>query len=219
MEELSEEYDVIYELPLDEPLMLEQSAMCYWWRKTDWEVVSISLTEEMELLEEMVGLPEETYIDYCDENCALYKFWNEENDFEYIMMYCWQDKALSVLTKEDAKIGDIKLYKDKIYCSVDIKDDVTYKYMKDDRQEQLGPFRENVGVRLNRMNLDGSEKELLFEYRYPKTKQEFMDDVIPRMMLSYEISGDEIVVEVYVQKEGNLFYRMNIDGSKQKETK
>lgn len=217
MEELSEKYDIIYELSLDEPLTLEQFAMRRWRYETDWGVASILIAEEMELLEKMVVLPEETYMDYYDENCALYKFWNEENDFEYIAIYQWQNKELFVLAKEDAKIGDIRLYKDKIYYSVDIKDNVTYQYIKDNKQEQLGPFQETVGVRLNRMNLDGSEKETLFEYRYPKTQQEFMNDVVPRMMLTFEISKDEIVTEVYVQKEGNLFYRMNIDGSKQKE--
>ena len=68
----------------------------------------------------------------------------------------------------------------------------------------------------NRINLDGTEKEMIFEYRYPDAGQEILESTIPLLTLEYEISGDEIVIEVCRGDEPRLFYRMKTDGSERK---
>ncbi len=102
------EYDVEYEVSLDEPLTLEQASKRWWLAKnrvTDWEVAAITFAADVDLSEDMVRLPAEaSWIYYCDENCALYTF-NPSPDmdksFDYLAMYCWENKVLYVQEEEE----------------------------------------------------------------------------------------------------------------------
>ncbi len=212
-----EEYDVVYELSLDEPLTLEQAGKRWWLapdRVTEWEVEEIVFAADVDLSEDMVELPDEAYIDYCDENCVLYVSnpGPDSDENSYLAMYCWQDKVLSVLAEEESYIDYPEFYDGKIYYCIEIVENVTYKTMKDG-QEQLTEKEDTVGVRLNRMEPDGTGKETLFEYRYQDNGQEIMESRMPYLALIYEISGDEIVAEVYIGDDPHPFYRMNTDGS------
>lgn len=206
----SEEYDVVYEIPLDKPFTLEQSGMRWWLTKehiTDWEVKTISFGEGTGLSEDMVKLPGDSYIDYCDEDCALYTFL--ANEFYYIAMYRWKDKELSVLAKENAEISDLEFYKGKIYYTISAN-----SIDNNSAAEITG--QDIPGVRLNRIEPDGSGKETVFEYLYENAQTDDTKESIPYMVLSYEIGRDEIVVEVYLGG-SRLFYRMNTDGSEVRE--
>ncbi len=211
------EYDVTYEMKLDEPLTLEQAG----WRSvaasnrvTDWEVADMTFGPEVALSEELVVLPDEAYIYYSDEDCALYTFSDEDNVFYYLAMYSRKDKVLSILAKEDAEIDvyNMAYYKGKIYYAVDIQGDVTCSTVQDG-EEQIARQQENTGVRLCRVGSDGLGKETLYEYRYPKAGQEVLEGTIPYIDLQYEISGDEIVVKMSGEGDFLVFYRMNTDGS------
>ncbi|MDE6221498.1 MAG: hypothetical protein K2G51_13930 [Lachnospiraceae bacterium] len=207
------EYDVVYELSLDEPLTLEQAGKrlpTATKRVTDWEVKSVVFGTEVELSESQVKLPNEVHVDYCDEDCVLYTFSDE--DFDYLAMYRWKDKVLSVLAKEETATDYLTFYKGKIYYTAGIEGNVTYRIMQEGK-EQITQKEETVGIRLNRMDSDGTGKETIFEYRYPGAEQETMEDSLPYLSLIYEISGDEIVLEVYIGEEPHPFYRMNVDGS------
>lgn len=218
----SGEYDVEYVVSLDDPMTLEQASKRWWLapdRVTDWEVTAITFAADVELSEDMVKLPAETYLfDYCDENCVLYTF-NLSSDAEkssyYLVMYCWENKVLSVLAEEETEIDDLKFYNGKIYYSTEIVENVTYKVMKDGK-EQIVEEEDTVGIRLNRMEPDGNGKETVFEYRYPGTEQEIVESRPPYLALIYEISGDEIIMEVFIGDEPHPVYRMNTDGSGQK---
>ncbi len=218
----SGEYDVEYEVSLDDPLTLEQAGKRSRRasdRVTDWEVEAIVFAADVELSEDMVRLPDETlWIHYCDENCALYTFDpspDMDKSFDYLAMYCWENKDLSVLAEEETEIDDLKFYNGKIYYSTEIVENVTYKVMKDGK-EQIVEEEDTVGIRLNRMEPDGTGKETVFEYRYPGTEQEIVESRPPYLALIYEISGDEIIMEVFIGDEPHPVYRMNTDGSGQK---
>ena len=218
----SGEYDVEYEVSLGEPLTLEQAGKRNRYapdRVTDWEVEAVVFAADMELSEDMVTLPNETYLcDYCDENCVLYTF-NLNSDAEkssyYLVMYCWENKVLSVLAEEEVKIDDLEFYNGKIYYSTEIVENIAYKTMQDG-EEQITEEEDTVGIRLNRMEPDGTGKETVFEYRYPGTEQEIVESKPPYLAFIYEISGDEIIMEVYIGDEPHPVYRMNTDGSGQK---
>lgn len=217
----SEEYDVVYELALDEPLTLEQAGKRWWLapnRVTDWEVKAIEFATDVEPLEEMIRLPDEAYLDYCDEDCVLYTF-NSSPDIDmgayYLAMYCWQDKILSVLAEDEAAIDDVQLYNGKIYYSTEIVGNVAYKTIQDGK-EQIIEEEDTVGIRLNRVEPDGTGKETIFEYCYQEPEQEIMESRIPYLSLIYEISGNEIVAEVYIGEEPHPIYRMKTDGSGRK---
>ena len=217
----SEEYDIVYELVLDEPMTLEQAGKRWrlaYYRVTNWDVEAIAFAAEVKLSEDVVELPDEAWIRYNDENCALYAFHPDsdtDEDFYYLAMYRWQDKTLSVLAQEESAIDYyLEFYKGKIYYTTEIVENVVYKAVQDGK-EQITEEEKMVGIRLNRMEPDGTGKEIIFEYRYPGTEQGIVESgfYIPYFWLSYEISGDEIIMEINIGDESHPFYRMKTDGS------
>lgn len=214
----SEEYDVEYEIPLDEPLTLEQAGKRWWLapeRVKDWEIKEVAFAADVEPLEDTkVKLPGEVYLDYCDEDSVLYVF-NPNPDGDegiyYLARYCFQNQVLSLLAEEPG-IDKPQCYNGKIYYATEIVDHMAYKTIQDGK-EQITEKEDTVGIRLNRMELDGTGKETVFEYRYEKTEQEIMENGIPYLSLIYEISRDEIFAEVYIGNEPHPFYRMKTDGS------
>ncbi len=113
-----------------------------------------------------------------------------------------------MLAESDTAIDNAEIYKEKVYYSAEI----VYKQMQGE-EGQAVEEEETVGFCLNRMALDGSDKESIFEYRYPGTEQEILESRLPYLSLNYEISGDEIIAEVYVGSEPHPVYRMGSDGS------
>lgn len=209
-------YDVEYSLALDEAPTLYQAGMRWWLateRVTDWTVESVELSADVTLSEDRVKHPEEVWLGYyCDEDRVLYEFRDEDSGFHYLAGYDWQDRVLSVLAQEKTEIDYMSVYKEKIYYTAEIVENVTYRITQDGR-EQLTEEEDTVGIRLNRMNLDGTEKETVFEYRCPDADQEMIKGRLPYLSLMCEISGDEIVIEVYVGNQPHPVYRMNTDGS------
>lgn len=211
----SEKYDLEYELPLDEPLTLEQAGNRWWLAKdrvTDWEVASVTCAAGVELSEEQVERPGEAYLEYCDEDCALYSFSNTESGLFYLAMYRWKDRTLSVLAQEEDAINQPEVYKGKIYYATDIVEPVKYRTAQDG-EAQTAEEEDTVGVRLNRIAPEGTGKETIFTYRYPEEEQEIRENHIPYLALIYEIGGDEIIAEVYIGHKPHPFYRMKTDGS------
>lgn len=218
-------FDLEYEMELDEPPTLYQAGKRWWLapdRVTDWEVREIVLAEGIELSQEMIQMPETQYLnDYCDEDCVLYTFSIMEQDENkrkyYLAMYRWHDKSLTVLAEGEGYsiISEQELYRDKIYYSTEVIKHIAY--MSSERGETLTREEDHViGMRLNRMNPDGTEKEVIFEYLYPGTDQPLLPEKPPYMALIIaDISGGEIVVEVYLGNgEPAPVYRMDVDGSK-----
>lgn len=213
-------YDLEYEVPLDGKMTLEQAGKRWWLAKervTDWEVKETVFAADVALSQDSVKMPGEAYIEYCDEERALYTF-NVDSDTgersHYLAMYSWRDKVLSVLAREDSPMQYPQFYDGKIYFASEIVENVTYRKTADGK-EQITQEEETVGVRLNRMEPEGTGKEVIFEYRYPETPQDIMESRIPYLSLNYEIGGGEIVVEVYLGGEPHPFYRMKTDGSGQ----
>lgn len=83
-----------------------------------------------------------------------------------------------------------------------------------DGKEQIVEKKETVGITLKRISPDGMEKETVFSFRYPEPEEDgILENEVPYMSLIYEISGDEIIVEVYLGDRPHSFYRMKTDGS------
>lgn len=114
--------------------------------------------------------------------------------------------------EEKTEIHALMFYKGKIYYSTGIVENITYRTMEDG-EEQITEKEGIVGIRLNRINPDGTGKETVFEYRHPEAEEEILESRIPYIALEYEISGDEIVAEVYISDKPHPFYRMKTDGS------
>lgn len=213
------EYDVEYEMALDEPLTLELAGKrgpLAAGRVTDWEVAGIVSAVDVELSGDEVKHPDEAYLNYCDEDRVLYVS-NPSPDggggFYYLVMYRWQDKVMSVLAKEKAAIYNPIFYNGKIYYAAEIVENVKYKTAeggKEQSEEEEGI----VGIRLNRMNPDGTGKETIFEYRGQEPGQEMRESAISYIGMLYEISGDEIAAVISTEAgHPDLLYRMKTDGS------
>ncbi len=212
-------YDLEYEMRLDEPLTIYQAGKRWWLapdRVTDWEVREIVLAEGIELSQEMVKMPDESYLhEYCDEDCVLYTFTNIVQDAEwdyYLAMYRWQDKSVTVLA-DGAAIDGKELYRDKIYYSEAVIEHVAYQ-SEEHGETHIKEEDCVIGWRLNRINPDGTGKETIFEYLYPGTDQELLLSRPPYTgLMITDISGNEIVVEVYIgSDEPHPVYRMDTDG-------
>ena len=216
--EEDEEYDLTYEMRLDEPYTIYQAGKRWWLapdRVTDYEVREIVLAEGIELSQEMIKMPEEAYLhNYCDEDCVLYTFSNKEQDDkwkDYLAMYRWQDKSLTVLAEGERYFEVPELYEGRIYYGEEVIKHVAYRAVE--RDENCIKEEDCViGMRLNRMNLDGTGKETIFEYLYPGTDQQLLLNEPPYMGLITDISGGEIVVQVDIGDEPDPVYRMDVDG-------
>lgn len=208
-------FDVEYEVALDEPPTLYQSGMRWYLapeRVTDWSVDSIEFSEDVKLSEDRVKPPDKSYkTNYCDEDCVLYTFQDEYSSLYYLAMYQFQNRKLFILTESDTAIETAKIYKKKIYYSSGIMEETSYKRSQD-KQTQVATETNTIGLSLNRMNPDGTGKEIIFEYRYPETEQEIPENRLPYLTLLFEISGDEIIARVYIGNEPHPVYRMRIDG-------
>lgn len=217
-------YELEYEMRLDEPLTLYQASRRWWLaadRVTDWEVRDILFAEGIELSEDRIRKPGGAYYSpgATDENYALYIFGDEESEKEYLALYSWQDKTLAVLAEEDLYMPElyntdiIGLYKDKIYYSTGIMETISYKSTWTG-ETRIIEDKVVIGQKVVRMNLDGTEKETIFTYMYPGIDQQVLEDRPPYINISnVQISGDEIVLEVYIGDEDHPYYRMNVDGS------
>lgn len=211
-------YDLEYEVPLDAQMTLEQAGKRWWLapdRVTDWEVKEKIIAEDVTDPEDMTELPGEAYIYYNDENRVLYICHSgagTDRDFYYLVMYDLQDQILSVLAQEESEIQYPRFYDGKIYYTTEIVEDVTYR-TEEDGKEQITKEADAVGVRLNRMEPDGTGKEVIFAYRCLETVPGIMESRLPYVSMPYELNGGEIVAEVYVGGEPHPFYRMKTDGS------
>ena len=205
-----------YELSLDEPLTLYQAGMRWWLapkRRADWRVDAFVFSEDVGLSEDRAERPDgAARTEYCDEDCILYTFQDKDSALYYLAMYRFRDREAAVLAESDTAIGNAEVYEGKIYYSTEIVEAVAYERTQGG-PEPAAEEKDTAGVCLNRMNLDGSGKETVFEYRYPGTDGEIQENRFPYLSLIYEISGDEIVVEVYIGDEPHPVYRMNSDGS------
>lgn len=197
----AEGYDLEYELRLDEPPTLYQASKRWGSppeQVTDWEVREIILAEGIELSREMIEMPGKSLLYngiYYDEKGVLYTFCHDGQDEQqyYLAMYRWQDKSLHVLAKEDGPFTDnMKVYGDRIYYSAVYKSAENGENVEED---------DGAVFRLNRINMDGTGKESVFETPYRDRQIEIMD-----------ISGGEIIVKVYIGEEPDPVYRMDVDG-------
>ena len=180
------DWDIVYEISLDKPLTLAQAGKhshLLTDRISDWGVSRVERMEGIEISSDKIRYPGYYFLmEYRDEDGIFYSFSEEESGKNYLAFYRWEDNVLSILAEEEREIGQVEYYQGKVYYVLE-------------------------GTKLYRMNLDGTEKEILFDYdALEKNVQEYK-------ALYYEISGGEIIIQMYVGHCPHPYFRMNIDGS------
>lgn len=211
-------WDLTYEIRLDPPPTLESAGLACrenlsgWPHK--WPVETVTVREGLDLKKSDILFPQNTAFwgRFVNEKYVVYYFKADSGGENYLAVYDRQEKKLSVVACEDAAIdnGTICLYQDKIYYSCTAEGNAA---CQDDGGAAVCS-KEPVGVRLYRMNLDGTQKELVVEYLLPVSAGEILEAQSPEVILHYEIGGGEIIAEVYRTDEILCsYYRMNADGS------
>lgn len=212
-EALNEEYyDLTYEVKLDTPPLTIFQAGARRQRPEErrWPVKSIEIASGINLKKEQVKHPEEYgLIEYTDENYMIYQFSNERDQGNYLAIYGEQDQSVTVVAEEENQIEDPFLYKGKIYYSCGITEPVSYR----DKEGNVTAQETEAGVRLCRINPDGSGPRELFRYRLPELEEGILEQEPPYIALTCEYGGDQIVAEVHIGDRPDLFYCMNLDGS------
>jgi hypothetical protein len=149
--------------------------------------------------------------------------WNKEyfvyhikqaEDIAYIGVLSLRTKNLQMIArydngKQEEVFSDFKvvIYNNRLYYEVEISKDVSIR-----SEGIVSNSNETVAVQLISMNLDGTDKKIIFNANHPQyTENNIIEDYLSYLSLSYEISGNEIIVMVYGDA-NQPYYRMNLQG-------
>jgi len=205
-------YDLIYEVPLDEPPTLYQAGMRWWLavdRRADWTVKLIEIAEGIDLITGDVRLPGwSVYFEDCDEEQAVYTF--SVNEKYYLAVYRYSEQKLYIIAEEPG-FGAVGLYQGRIYYAADVNEPVSY-WSTWEEEPQIVTEERTVGLKLYQADFDGSDKSEIFEYFLPIEEGEVSEEYVPYLSMIMEINGGQIVAEVYIGDEKHPFYRMDLDG-------
>ncbi|WP_276850183.1 hypothetical protein [Enterocloster lavalensis] len=215
----SDEFDLDYQVRLDAPPDIVQAGKRWWLspdRLTDCPVKTITIADGIDLDRSAITLPLDGAIHYRDENVILYTFSTPASETNYLAWYQEDGQSLTVAaqsTEEMPNFDACLAYKGKIYYAMDV---TALVHLRGADQTSV-PSMDTVAQKLFRMNPDGSGKQELFEYRIAAPGETIDDEYLPYLSMSCEITGDEIILQVYVGGRPHPYYRMDLDGGNVRE--
>ena len=215
----SDEFDLDYQVRLDAPPDIVQAGKRWWLspdRLTDCPVKTITIADGIDLDRSAITLPLDGAIHYRDENVILYTFSTPASETNYLACYQEDGQSLTVAaqsTEEMPNFDACLAYKGKIYYAMDV---TSLVHLRGADQTSV-PSMDTVAQKLFRMNPDGSGKQELFEYRIAAPGETIDDEYLPYLSMSCEITGDEIILQVYVGGRPHPYYRMDLDGGNVRE--
>lgn len=197
----NETFDLTYEVALDPMPTLYQTSQRGFWVGDRIGALSydhVTAAEGIELPPGFCWSEKSPYFSYIDENTILDTFRLDPDSPFFMVVYDRNTRALHVAAQfEDGGMDSAKMYKGMIYYSRNLPKD---------------PAAQSAPTRLMRMNPDGTGVQVVFETQnVPAEGQSF--EFLTHPILNYEITGDEILVEVYLDKQPHPIYRMGLDGS------
>ena len=210
----SDEFDLDYQVRLDAPPDIVQAGKRWWLspdRLTDCPVKTITTADGIDLDRSAITLPLDGAIHYRDENLILYTFSAPASETNYLACYQEDRQSLTVAaqsTEEMPNFDACLAYKGKIYYAMDVTALVHLR----GADQTVVPSMDTVAQKLFCMNPDGSGKQELFEYRIAEPGETIEDEYLPYLSMSCEITGDEIILQVYVGGRPHPYYRMDLDG-------
>lgn len=215
----SDEFDLDYQVRLDAPPDIVQAGKRWWLspdRLTDCPVKTITTADGIDLDRSAITLPLDGAIHYRDENLILYTFSAPASETNYLACYQEDRQSLTVAaqsTEEMPNFDACLAYKGKIYYAMDVTALVHLR----GADQTVVPSMDTVAQKLFCMNPDGSGKQELFEYRIAEPGETIEDEYLPYLSMSCEITGDEIILQVYVGGRPHPYYRMDLDGGNVRE--
>jgi hypothetical protein len=166
-------------------------------RGIEFPIREVFISDGIDLRPADVPLPERFSIRYTDEFYVIYIFYDE--GYMYLAVYHRESEVLNVIL-QDAHSGNIS----NVFPSVIMYDEKIFLLERD----------ENFSfARLSRMNLDGTEREIIFRCENAFAPGEVFENYFPLMYVSFYISGGELIVRIYNPPAPQRFYRMNPDGT------
>lgn len=214
-------FDLVFEVPLDPAPTLTYVSENWIWTDmrigdiTNADITKITISKSVDIsINDIPSIFKWPH--FIDVNNIIYVFTSPNRLKEYLAVYDRNKKSLSIISEafitEDyrySSFGNIKVYKDMIYCvetsSVD--------YKIENSTNEIYEYNGTSYERLIRLNLDGTSRQIVFEYDNNYDGNEFQDSLLSFVTFNYEITGDEIIIRVYIGDKPHLFYRMKLDGS------
>lgn len=193
-----------FSVKLDKQPLLKDFAYSDFWgaeRLKAPVIASIGYNEGVSQVEGEISPLKSDNILFQNQDHIIYKI-QQSDQIVYLGVYDYAGKHLQIIagysTNENNGLhisnGISKIYKGRLY-------------FLEEKTGTDGNDPEVVGVQLVSMNLDGSDKRVIFDAA--------KDNQTDYMTLDYEITGDEIIVEVF-GGESYPYYRMNVDGGDRK---
>lgn len=218
-----ERFELEYAVKLDPAPSLYEAGLRWWlaWKRlTEIPVREITIREHIELEKADVPIWVDTdsafEIRYTDKNYILYTFRKAEN--VYLAVYNRQSQIVNVIAQANrnrdvgyllsGRFESLEIYRDKIYYREE--DRGLVKLMKDGGITEVDA---TLSTRVVRMNLDGSDTEVLFRYDNHYTEGEISETYLPHISVIPYLSGGELIVSFSVGNTPDRYYRMDLDGS------
>jgi hypothetical protein len=149
---------------------------------------------------------------------VVYKI-NQAKDIAFIGVYTYANKKLQIIARYNSKdqneegFSDFSatIYKDRIYYNEDIN-----KLVSIQEKGKISKQREVIAVQLISEKLDGSDKKVIFKVNNPQYKEnKTIENGLDYMSLIYEITGNEIIVQVFGGN-NQPYYKMNLQGGEKR---
>ncbi|MBS6954457.1 MAG: hypothetical protein KH230_14660 [Enterocloster asparagiformis] len=208
-------FDLVYQVRLDDPPNISQAGKRWWlspYRLTGCPMKNVAIADSVGLDPSLVKPPTDGNIRFRDENMILYTFTDESGRKNYLACYQEEDQSLTVAaegTEELPAFDFCCAYKGKVYFAADVQAHVLIP----DDSGTASARSATVAQKLFSMNPDGSGRQEIFEYRLANPGDTISQSYMPYLSMICEITGDEIIVQVYIGGQPHPYYRMNLDGS------
>ncbi len=181
------------------------------------EIKSLGYNEDIPHFKGNIPTLQASNISFHNKDYIVYMI-NQSNEVVFLGIYNYAKKHLQMIARysiDDNGINiagnDFKVYKNRLYFQEEITKLVDVR-----KDGEVKKQSEIVGVQLVSMNLNGSDKKVIFKADHNNYKKnEILDDYLEYLTLEYEITGDEIIVKVFC---GDIYpyYRMSLDGVNKK---
>ena len=209
-----ERFELEFQVKLDAAPTLSQASQC-WWLASDrvtQTIIEIQAAPQLSFDASDIQLDlQSLYPMYGNENHILYRLRDLDQN-EYLAVFDRAAGTLNIISEPNGfpyySFYALSLYQDKIYYGEDVTKPLLVK-----QDEEIVERDESVYTQIVRMNLNGTDPEVIFRYDNDYVEGEVLEASLPRLSIYAYPGGGEIIVTLYIGQAPVRYYRMNLDGS------
>ena len=214
-----DQFELEYTVKLDPAPTLYEASQRWWLapdRLTEISIKDVQVAAHINLNPSDVPNPTLKVFDikYMDESYFLYDF--KIKDVIYLAIYNRKSQNINVIFQStydsdssSPYYSDFKIYNDKLYFGETI-----YAPIKVKKDNEIVETQGRIYSQIICINLDGTEKQVLFRYDNKYTENEILEDYLPYISTGVYPSGGELIISLYIGDEiPKKYYRMNLNGT------